>query len=153
MRVAASVISAAIAILARGPDLFADDLRPEQVALKNWFECVECTADDLRAVVNLGPTVEKALISALRDGLSAVKRAELRQQLLATYQESGHLPMTEEQFVDTYLSNADAAHRSRAAIALGKLRTPAAIVALNRASVDSRLRADVREASKRALQP
>jgi HEAT repeat protein len=63
-----------------------------------------------------------------------------------------HSPMTAEQFVATYLSNADAAYRSRAAVALGKLRTQDAIDALNRASVASNLRADVRAAAKRALE-
>src|SRR5262245_8267131 len=152
MKLVVSVLSTMIAILAPPPGLLADDLRPEQVALKNWFECVECTPEDLKAVIDLGPAVEKALISALLDGLSPAKRAELREQLLVTYRANGHLPMTADQFVDTYLSNADAAHQSRAALALGKLGTQGAIDALKRASVASHFRADVQAAAKRALQ-
>ena len=157
MRIQVSFIILAIALSTPGARLLAQDhLTPERAAaarqaLRDWFECIECTAGELKTLTAFGPAVEGVLISTLRDGLSPVKRAELEQQLRDTYRTSGHLPMTEAQFVRTYLSNADAAYRSRAATALGQLRTQNAKDALTRARANSDLRPEVRDAAQKAL--
>ncbi len=136
------------------PVVAQEHLTPEQQAaarqaLIAWFECVECTDGELKALTNFGPAVEGALIATLRDGLSPAKRAQVEQDLLASYNQSS--PMERDRYVSIYLSNKDARYRSRAAEALAQLASPNAAAALDRAVADSSLRADVRMAAGRAL--
>ena len=61
--------------LAQDHDAGATSLRAQ--ALITWFECIECTDGELKALTSFGPAVEGALISTLRRGLSPAKRAQV----------------------------------------------------------------------------
>ena len=101
--------------------------------------------------MSFGPAIEGALIATLRDGLTPAKRAQVEQELRASYKASLPMPMEEDQYVSIYLANKTARYQSRAAVALAQLASPDARQALNRAAADSTLRHDVRAAAKRAL--
>jgi hypothetical protein len=133
-----------------------DHLSPERQAaarqaLIAWYECVECTSGELQTLMSFGPAVEGALISTLRDGLTPAKRAQVEQELRASYKASLPMPVEENQYVSTYLANRTARYQSRAAVALAQLASPNAVIALNRAADDAKLRHDVRTEAKRAL--
>src|SRR5262245_31805690 len=128
-------------------------------ALLAWFEGEECTANELERVVGYGEAVVPNLAATLHGGLSPSKREEVRQHLQETYQalaayakehkdsslpKDASLQISEKDYVDTYLDNAEALYRLRAATALGRIGTPAARQALERSLELEKLRPDVR---------
>lgn len=129
-------------------------------ALVAWFECEECTDNELERVVNYGEFVVPNLAATLQGGLSPSKRAEVRQHLQETYRalaeyakehKDSSLQMSEQEYLDTYLENAEALYRLRAATALGRIGTPTAREALERSLALKELRPDVRRVVERAL--
>jgi len=130
-------------------------------ALLAWFECEECTDDELKRVVEYGEVVVPNLAATLHGGLSPSKREEVRQHLQETYRalaeyakehKGSSLRMSEQEYLDTYLENAEALYRLRAATALGRIGTPAARAALERGLTLKELRPEVRREVERALQ-
>ena len=128
-------------------------------ALVAWFECEECTDDELERVVEYGEVVVPNLAATLQGGLSPSKREEVRQHLQETYRalaeyakehKGSSLRMSEQEYLDTYLENAEALYRLRAATALGRIGTPAARAALERGLALKELRPDVRRGVERA---
>lgn len=113
-----------------------------RTSLVAWLECEECTDEQLAAVVALGPEVVPTLAATLREGLSPASRARLELQLrerhAARVAGAGRHPASEpvlglERYVAHHVRTRDALHRSRAAVALGRIRTPEARQALREA--------------------
>jgi len=110
-------------------------LSPEQAAesrrtIITWLECEECSDGELEAVVKLGSIAVPSLAIILREGPSRANRELQRRHLMTTYQrlksyQAKHpelvLPMSEEQFVGTYMDNYAALYQSRAAMGLAAM--------------------------------
>lgn len=129
-------------------------------ALLAWFECEECTDHELERVVEYGDAVVPNLAATLQGGLSPSKREEVRQHLWETYRalveyakkhKDSPLQMSEREYLNTYLENAESLYRLRAATALGRIGTPAARAALERGLALTELRPDVRRKVENAL--
>jgi hypothetical protein len=110
-----------------------------RVRLLAWFECEECTHEQLDAVVALGADVVPTLAATLREGLSPASRARLELQLRERHgarvayglRRPGAEPVLDaDAFVAHHLASRDALHRSRAATALGRIHTKEALEAL-----------------------
>ncbi len=128
-------------------------------ALMSWLECEECQAGELKRVVGLGQPIVPTLAAVLKQGPSPASRASAEAHLRTTYRElieyrrrnkQPELPMSEEQYVKTYLDNYEALHRLRAAEALGLIGGPAARKALEEAA-QTNLRSDVGAQVKNSL--
>ena len=131
------------------PDRFAGAQR----ALVAWYDCIECVNFELESLLLYRDLIEGALISTLNKGLSPVRRAEIQAGLRKGYRPTPARDVSVDEYVAFFTSNADASYRKRAAIALGRLRTPSAAVALRTAAQNPDLRADVRAAALEALEP
>jgi hypothetical protein len=144
------------AVPAVGQDLTPERQAAARRAMIAWFECVECTDGELKALLSFGRALEQPLIAILTNGFSPAKAAEVERKLRARYKlytASGPLPMTENEYVKEYLDNGEARYRSRAAIALGQLaaRGSRAEEELDRVAGATNTRHDVREAAQLAL--
>jgi hypothetical protein len=149
-----------VAVLACSP-VGAQKVPPERAeaareALVTWLECTECRTGELDAVERYAPELEQALITTLKRGPAPAKLAEIEDKLRAQFQANvtanGWAPAEENQYVKTYLQNADQAYRLRAVTALGRIKTSGAITALREAlAPTSGQSADVRRAAKETL--
>lgn len=117
-----------------------------------WLECEECTAGELQAVVKLGVAAVSTLARTLREGPPQARREQLHRHLISTYQElkkyetthpDAKVPMSEEEYVRTYLENYVALYQLRAGIALGAIGGSDANRALEEA-LQAPLREDVK---------
>src|SRR5688572_19161920 len=130
-----------------------DRLARAQRDLIAWFECIECTDFELERVVKHGSLVEGALTSTLKDGPSPARRAQIEEQLRENHRSSPSQRISEDRYVELFSESIAVGYRARAAIALGRLRTPSALAAL-RAAVDNTDQPEaVREAARQALGP
>lgn len=139
-------------------------LTPQQAAearrtIVTWLECEECTEGELEAVVKLGPVVVPSLVAILREGPSRASRESLRRHLISTYEKlkqyerthpEAKVPMSEEEYVKTYMDNYMALYQIRAAKALAAVRGPAAKQALKEA-LRKPLRDDVKAVVREAI--
>lgn len=132
------------------------DVRAVVVA---YLECEECSQKEQAAVVARGDAVVPVLRAILRQGLSPAGRARLERQLTARYAERvayGEVDprfapgMREAQYLALHLGNRAALYRVRAAVALGRIGSPAALGAL-RDALASPQRPDVEQAIRHAL--
>jgi uncharacterized protein YbcC (UPF0753/DUF2309 family) len=131
------------------------ELTPEQAAaarqaLIAWYECIECTDDELEKVLKYGAATEGALIWTLQNGIAPAKQSEIKRQLLDTYKTT-KTSMSAEEYVAFYLSNADVTYRSRAATALARLNTPRAKESLKSAANSKEQQPEVRQAIESAV--
>lgn len=140
------------------------ELTPEQSeqirqSLVTWFECEECEAGELEAVVEHGAAVVPSLVATLRAGSSPASRELLRRELDRRYTElkeyerthpNAKVAGTREEFIEMYLSNFDAQYRVRAATALAAIGGDTAEAAL-REALDKAPREDVRSVIADAL--
>lgn len=138
------------------------DPRQKELVLRiitEWLECEECTEGQLDKVVEMGSTAVPTLRAVLAKGPSQTRRGELQQHLKETYRKmQAHakknpdvkLPMSEREYISTYMDNYSALHQSRAAKALGKIGGRDAEQALQTAS-SARLRGDVGKVVRDAL--
>jgi len=119
-----------------------------------WMKCTECTEQDLNAVVKLGPSAVPRLGQILRDGPPASARQAMQNRLLADYRnlkefEKSHpqskVPVTEQEYVKTYMDNFDVRYRVRSATALSRIGGAEARTYLEEAQ-RAPLRADVKRA-------
>ncbi|HEX7175579.1 MAG TPA: hypothetical protein VF240_10005 [Pyrinomonadaceae bacterium] len=138
---------------------------PEQAAqarraIVNYFECEECEAGEIEAVVKLGQVAVPTLAATLLEGPSQANLELLRRHLTASYRElreyerthpKAKVPGSEEQFVKTYMDNYVVLYQTRAATALGAIGGPEARRALEEASRKP-LRGDVQAAVKASLE-
>ena len=129
----------------------SDRLAAAQSALIAWFECIECSNGELEAVLKFGNLVESALITTLQTGPSPAKRAEIEQTLREQHRSSPSQTISADRYVKLFSEDIDAGYRVRAAIALGRLRTPGALDALRTEANNGAQREDVREAARQAL--
>jgi hypothetical protein len=122
-------------------------------ALVTWFECVECEDGELESVLQHGEDVENALISTLKKGPSPAKLAEIEERLRSQYRANNWQPGEEEErYLAANRENAKQIYRLRAITALGRLRTPAAVKALEEAASAHSGHSDmVRQAARDAL--
>jgi hypothetical protein len=146
------------------PPLVTDVLTPEEAAAARrtivaWLECEECIDGELEAVVRLGPVAERTLANTLIAGPSPAARALLERELRARYQElreyastrpKVRFEMSEDEFVEAYLSNTLDLYGVRSAHALAALGGPGAEDAFRRA-LEADLRPDVQRAVQAAL--
>jgi hypothetical protein len=107
-------------------------------AVEAWLNCDECTDGELAAVRTLGETAVPQLAKALLDGPSPESREVIRQQAMAAYSRSGVRSPSGRKYVTQLVDNYVANHQERAAVALGEIRTPRAIAALDEALLPSR---------------
>ncbi len=131
-------------------------------AVTAWMECEECENKELNNVTEQGEVVVPTLIAILKEGPSAAKKEELILHLnkswddLVAYQKTHpevKVSQGKEEYVKTYLDNYIALYQTRAAIALGTFKSSKeAKNALQNASTDKALRADVVEVVKKALE-
>jgi|CXWL01.1.fsa_nt_gi predicted small lipoprotein YifL len=114
------------------------DLRMQNVII-SWLECIECTDGELKAVVRLGPLALASLGATLRKGPSPASREGMRRYILSSYERlkeyqtthpDFHVGQSKEEYIAFYMSNYDAQHRSRAAMALAAIGGPGAKKAL-----------------------
>ena len=133
---------------------------PGVTQLNAWLECVECKTE-LDAVVALGNVVVPDLAGILQDGPSAQRLDQERQYLEQRYRgmkdyERQHpdqrVALTQDQYVQSYLSRFVVLRRIRSARALGRIGTPAARAALNRTSQQGNLPPDLVREITRGLQ-
>jgi hypothetical protein len=105
------------------------------------MECEECREGQRAAVTRLGAAAVPVLGQYLR-GPTPERRAEVRRSLLAAYlkmkeYESDHsnakVPMTQEEYVKTYLDNFIALYQVRSATGLGDIGGPEAARLLDEA--------------------
>lgn len=130
-------------------------LREDLVA---WFECEECDAGQLEAVLSHGEVAVPTLVATLEGGPSPAVRERYRRSLEKSWERieayrSAH-PGTKrgigrEDYVNLYLGNFEALYRVRAARALGTIRSGDALEALRRAE-GSTTREDVMRAVRAA---
>jgi hypothetical protein len=145
---------------AKGRDDQRGERREAHDVILSWLECEECMNGELQAVVDLGPDVVPLLIATLRDGPSPASRARLELQLRDRYQRlqvyrerhpdrpEASLETSFDEFVAHH--DNDARYRGRAALALGRIGTPAAESALSERSTVER-RPSVKKAIRDAL--
>jgi hypothetical protein len=122
---------------------------PEQATearrvLVAWFECEECWDGELEAVLALGKRAVPQLAATLDGGLSPATRAALEDQLGAYYDEAekrdaGPRGWPRDAYVAHHVVARDAAWRSRAAEALGRIGGPHAEHALREAAARPQL--------------
>jgi len=154
------------AVLACGPAPPAAQRQPSDPGqrIDAWLLCEECTDGELAAVLALGadsatrqPAIE-SLVGGLLAGPSRRQIANVRQQFMESFQEDsiyaatvlGTAPVTgSAEYVDHYLGNFIALYRTRAALALARIRGRRATAALDSALAgrlrdpDDSLRRDV----------
>ena len=106
-----------------------------------WLECEECREGQRAAVVRLGAAAVPVLGQYLR-GPAPERRAEVQRSLQAAWQkmkeyEADHanvkVPMTQDEYVTTYLDNFIALYQVRSAIGLGDIGGSEAARLLNEA--------------------
>lgn len=106
-----------------------------QAVLLGWFECEECDAGELEAVVELGDATVDLLGAVVLRGLAPAAHARLEDQLLERYRAreaygEEHPPlaprMDRETFVAHHLGARDSQYRERAVLALESIGTRAA---------------------------
>jgi HEAT repeat protein len=124
------------------------------------MECDDCKESQEQAVQKLGPAAVPVLATLLREGPSPEKRELVRRHLLQAYQDlkdyekehpQAKVPMTEQEYVRTYLENYTARYQVRAAYALARIGGPQARTALDEA-LRSPLRDDVKVALRNAIE-
>jgi hypothetical protein len=121
-----------------------------QRALDAWYTCIECQDGELDKLLRYRDLVEETLIHTLQNGPSPARRAEIEAGLRSSHQSSPSQTISEDRYVELFMSNADAKFRTRAAMALGRVRSQDALQALREAERNEKLRPDVRLAAKEA---
>lgn len=110
-----------------------------QDPIVEWFDCVECTAQQLAAVKALGdtavPDLRNTLMTGPNDERIEAERRRLRKafQSMKEYERShpqNAVNGTEQDYINAYLPAFTMRNRVRAARALGAIGTPAARKAL-----------------------
>ena len=134
---------------------------PHGNALVAWFECEECTDNELERVVDYGEVVVPNLAATLQGGVITVQArggpatppGNLPRTGRIRQGAQGLIAANVRAGVSGYVSeNAEALYRLRAATALGRIGTPAARAALERGLTLKELRPEVRREVERALQ-
>lgn len=127
--------------------------------LIRWLECEECTDGELAAVAKLGDVAVPSLVAVLGGGPSAARREELRLSLTEAYRNlqayarnhpNSIVPMSEDDYVKTYMDNYIALYQTHAARALAEIGGAKAKNALQ-ASLQAGLRDDVKTVIKESL--
>jgi hypothetical protein len=114
--------------------------------VESWLECIDCQGPFLKRLHDLPgarrDSMVKLLSSALRDGPSSARRARHERDLErawisdSAYRQTLDLTETSQThtaFLKRYREGFDAKWRGRAAMALGVIRTPSALAALDSA--------------------
>jgi hypothetical protein len=148
---AGAALAVALASPARGQTL--------PPAVLAWLECEECVDGELEAVVRLGQAALPGLVASLRDGPPRARAEAYRRHLRKAYpmladyarrHPDVKVPMSEEEYVKTYLDNYTALYQVRAARALGAIGGDDSRRALE-AALARPLREDVQWSVKKAL--
>lgn len=117
--------------------------RTERDTVRRWLLCEECNRGELDAVAALKDRVTRTLADALK-GPPASGREHVRRQAEERYKRLVSPAFTLSAYVAHYDSNYVATYQAHAAVALGRIGTPAARAALFSAMQnDSLYRADV----------
>lgn len=119
-----------------------------------WMECEECQDGELAAVVALGESAVQTLSTHLTQGPPADRLASLERTLRASHTRIADSEGAESEaaYLTRYRANYVAKYQSRAARALGAIRTPEALRVLSQVDTAS-ARAEVREAVRAAFRP
>lgn len=134
--------------------------QPTDDVIFAWIECEDECADELAAVVELGPDAVPILIAFLSEGPPSDRADSMIDHLtqsfanLVRYSEThpeAAIELTEEQYVDVYLRNYIALYRIRSANALVAIGAPEASGAIDEA-LQAATRDDVRQVFTEALE-
>ena len=145
-----TVVAATTPRLVEAADPQSERIAAVQGALDAWYTCIECQDGELDKLIRYRDLVEETLIVTLRDGPSPARKTQVEELLRESYQSSPSQTISEDRYVELFMANADAKFRTRAALALGKIRTPNAVKALKEAEGNKNLREDVRMAAREA---
>jgi len=128
----------------------------DQQVLETWLLCEECRSPELDSLIV--PQRRDRAVKLLANALEGPRPDRMRNiglQAAQTYQRlvltSGPLPITREQYVAHFVANYEADYESHAALALGKIATPEAALALRQALALAWHRPDVLNAIRTAL--
>ena len=131
------------------PELSPEEAAEARRTIVAWLECEECTDGELEAVVALGEVAVPSLAASLQEGPAPASLELVRRQLIANYaalteyaktHREAATPLSEEEYVETYLGNYVALCRIRSAMGLAEIGGPEA-----RAALEEALRADYRD--------
>lgn len=129
-------------------------------AINAWLDCVECSDADLKAVAAFGDRAVPDLRGLLLNGPSRERLESQQRHWQATYRSlkeyeqrrpERRVPLTEQEYVQRYQQKYILLNRSRAARALGAIRTTQALIALREAlktKLPPELQLDVERALK-----
>jgi HEAT repeat protein len=101
-------------------------------AIVAWLDCVECTNGELNAVQQFGDAAVPELRTILLKGPSGDRLNQERQHLEAAYRAmkdyerqnpNARVPLNEQEYVKLYLGKYVLRNRTRAAVALGRIKT------------------------------
>lgn len=105
-----------------------------------WMECTECEHGELDRVVALGPDVIPSLRATLLQGPSNASKERMRLHLVdahrklveywRTHPPAAARPASQDEYVDTFMSNYQARYQAQAATALKSIGGPDARKAL-----------------------
>ena len=135
------------------------DLLLTERTVLTWLECEECTAEQLNAVIRLGPPALPFLKSGLSVGPSDDRRKQLTLHLRHEYKNlldyrASHrdstIPLSENQYVNAHAVNLTNQYGTRSATALGAIGGPIAKAILQK-SQQEELTEVVRDAVQQAL--
>ena len=97
--------------------------RADPPELTRWFECIECSHGELKAVAALGPSAVPLLRTYLLNGAPADQRARFRTQVtfLRLVVSGDTSTVAARQRVDQQVDAFQRRYRRRAALALGAI--------------------------------
>jgi hypothetical protein len=130
-----------------------------------WLDCIECSAERLKALVALGDRAVPELRDALLKGPPPDRLNAQQQHLKTTYESAKkyeqrrkdrRVPYSEQEYLRRYMERFVLRYRGQAASGLGAIATPQAKNALTealKAGLPDTLRIDVEQALKSGQKP
>ena len=128
-------------------------LRSNIDVLRAWFDCIECSAGELRDVLEAQPPATAALSATLENGIPTGVQDALKAKWVDSHTRLFPEKTNEEhdRYGEFFAKLYDERSRIRSAIALSEVHTPFATEALRRAACDPGQTQDVRDSAYEAL--
>ena|SRR5688572_7572584 len=125
-----------------------------QAALLAWLECVECSDGELEKLVPHAALAGPVLIEILSQGPSPSQRARIEDRLRADWKSLSPSAQVygEEEYVEVFSENAEVQYQIKAIQAFARFAAPQYDQALLNASTNPRLRPEVTQAVRAALE-
>lgn len=130
------------------------DTTAAQAALLAWLECVECSDGELERLVPHAALVGPALSDILSQGPSPSQRARIEDQVRADWMSLSPSAQVygEKEYVQVFSQNAEVQYQIKATQALARFAAPQYDRALLAANQNPKLRPEVRQALRAALE-